>query len=53
MPAVFRDLRFAVRTHVVSQLLVESLLLSLSGGALGLWIATMTTESLLRLAPDG
>ncbi len=42
----------AGRTRVVSQLLVESLLLSLSGGGLGLWIATMTTESLLRFAPD-
>lgn len=42
----------AGRARVVTQLLVESLLLSFAGGALGLWVAGWTTESLLRFAPD-
>src|SRR5262249_32750590 len=42
----------ASRKRLVSQLLTESLLLSLAGGALGLAILFFTREFFLRLVPD-
>jgi predicted permease len=42
----------ARRARIVGQLLVESMLLSLAGGAFGLLVARWTTHYLLRFAPD-
>lgn len=42
----------AGRAKIVGQLLVESMLLSLAGGAVGLLVARWTTHYLLRFAPD-
>jgi predicted permease len=41
----------AKRSRIVSQLLVESLLLSMAGGVLGLVVASWTTGFLLRFLP--
>ena len=41
----------AGRTRIVRQLLVESLLLSLLGGAVGLVIGVLATQAILRLYP--
>jgi predicted permease len=43
----------ASRRQLVCQLLVESLLLSLTGGALGILFAVWTTRGLLSLLPSG
>jgi putative ABC transport system permease protein len=43
----------AGRGHLVRQLLMESLLLSILGGAAGLLIASWATEVFLSLAPSG
>lgn len=41
----------AGRRHLISQLLVESVLLSLIGGAVGLFLARLATTSLMALKP--
>ncbi|HKP27997.1 MAG TPA: ABC transporter permease, partial [Gemmatimonadales bacterium] len=43
----------ASRRHVVLQLLVESVVLAMAGGAAGLLFATWTNKALLRLIPVG
>ena len=43
----------ASRRHVVLQLLVESVVLAIAGGAAGLLFASWTTKALLRLIPVG
>jgi predicted permease len=42
----------ADRWRVIRQLLAESLLLALSGGALGLWLASWSMTALVSLSPE-
>lgn len=42
----------AARRTIIRQLLIESLLLSLAGTALGILLSVLTTRALLRMLPD-
>jgi putative ABC transport system permease protein len=41
----------ATRSRLVRQLLIESLVISLAGGALGMWLASLGCQGLAALAP--
>jgi predicted permease len=43
----------AGRGQLVRQLLIESLVLSLAGGAVGIWLSVILTRALLALVPSG
>jgi predicted permease len=43
----------AGRAQLVRQLLTESLVLSLAGGALGVWLSVVLTRALIALVPGG
>jgi predicted permease len=51
--AAIRTALGATRADIIRQILTETLLLSTAGGALGIWVASLTTKWLIHLAPPG